>query len=153
LDAIKVIGFVQAGHWVEAIEWPAEEQTEINVPLPNNWPNLQFQAFMVRGESMNEIYSDGSIVIAVSTITYGFEPKSGDRVIVTRRDSAGLYEATVKEFWVDQRGKPWLMPRSSDPYFQTPVNFTDMQGDNVESVEVTGIVVGSFRIENPERFA
>ena len=63
------------------------------------------------------------------------------RVIVQRRNADGLFEATLKEYVVDEHGKKWLWPRSYDPEHQSPVQY---KGGN--EVTITG-VMASFIVE------
>lgn len=134
---IRVVGEVQAGVWREAIEWPPEDQDEIAVLTPPEYRNLVMSAYVVRGSSMNLYYPSGTHVVIASTIANGIAPKNGSKVLVSRRNTDGQYEATLKEYVISPDGKVWLWPRSDDPQHQEPIPYTD--GDT-EEVTVTGIV-------------
>lgn len=148
----RVIGAVQAGKWIESIEWDQLEQFAILVPLPNNWPELETVGFEVRGSSMNLLYPEGSIVVVVPTISSGIHPRHGDRVIVQRQDERGLFEVTLKEYAIDAQGNAWLWPRSDDPDHWNPIR-PEGEAETGDEILITGIVVASFRVENPGRFA
>jgi len=149
----RVIAAVQAGEWLEAVEWDEYDQFEIGVPLPSGWPDFETQGFLVRGSSMNEVYPDGSIVIAASTITNEIQPKHGDRVIVQRKDNRGLYEVTLKELQIDDDGLFWLWPKSTVPKHQGPIDLKAGAVPPIDEITMTGIVVASVRVENPIRFS
>jgi transcriptional regulator with XRE-family HTH domain len=149
----RVIGAVQAGEWVEAVQWPPYEQFDVKLPTPRNWPDYEIDGFVVRGSSMNLLYPEGSIVFAVPTIKYGLNPGPGDKVIVQRLDDRGLYEVTLKELVLDRAGKLWLWPRSNDPEHQSPISLHGPRDNSIVEVVVTGIVAASFVLENPGRFA
>ncbi|QKC99217.1 helix-turn-helix domain-containing protein [Mesorhizobium sp. NZP2298] len=134
---IRVVGEVQAGVWREAIEWAPDDQDEIPVITPPEYRNLVMSAYVVRGPSMNMYYPSGTHVIVASTIANGISPKNGSKVLVSRLNKDGLYEATLKEYVIDKDGKVWLWPRSTDPQFQEPIAYKN--GDT-EEVTITGIV-------------
>lgn len=132
-----VVGEVQAGAWMESIEWGHDEQKQVFVTPPPGLEGVDVRGFEVRGTSMNSVYPDGALVFVQATISNGVSPKSGQHVLVSRRNKTGLYEATLKEYVVDDEGKHWLWPRSSDPKYQAPVPYDD---GNSEDVTITGIV-------------
>lgn len=142
--SIPVLGAVQAGHWVEAVEWERDEWYEVAVPPDPRYPDQRRYGLAVRGPSMNELYPDGSVVICISLFELDREPRNGERVVVQRRRYDGCVEATVKEYRQSDDGSIWLWPRSTHPAFQQPVPFPD-PGD--EEVTITGLVVGSYRAE------
>ncbi|MFC5358162.1 LexA family protein [Azospirillum himalayense] len=143
VSSVPVVGAVQAGNWVEAVQWESDEWYEIAIPPDGRFPNQRRYGLEVRGPSMNELYPDGSVVICIKLIDLGREPRHGERVVVERRRYDGCIEATVKEFRV-QDEKVWLWPRSTHPAFQQPV---PLACDGDEEVAITGVVVGSYRAE------
>lgn len=132
-----VVGEVQAGAWNESIEWDHDGQKQVYVTPPPGLERIDVRGFEVRGTSMNSVYPDGTLVFVQATISNGVIPKSGQHVLVSRRNKTGLYEATLKEFSIDEDGKNWLWPRSTDPNHQTPIPYDD---GNSEDVTITGIV-------------
>lgn len=140
-----VVGERQAGVWRESVEWDPEDQYEVPAPVMGpGMPGFPLRGYVVRGTSMNRIYPDGTLVFVASTIANGISPKNGNRVLVSRRNRDGLYEATLKEYVVDESGNKWLWPRSFDPEFQAPVPY---KNTTTEEVTITGIVMASFILE------
>lgn len=140
--AIKVIGAVQAGVWCEAMSWEREQQFTVMASVPERYSRKSFGLQMV-GPSMNRFYPEGSIAICVSIHDFHRDLKDEDHVVVQRIRADGKIEATVKELKIDDAGKAWLWPRSTDPRFQQPLSLEDPNGEAVE-VQVTAIVIGSF---------
>ena len=140
--SIWVVGKVQAGLFVEAIEWDESQWYAVDVPIAPRFRS-RAKALQVAGNSMDLEYKDGAIVIWVDLLDFR-PPESGDHVIVYSHRRDGCIEATVKELRIDANGKQWLWPRSSQPEFQAPVCLTDLP-DNIETVEIKGIVIGDYR--------
>jgi repressor LexA len=144
---VMVVGDLQAGAWREAIEWDYDDQYPMPVIMDPSRPSYPMQGFVVRGTSMNRPYPEGSHVFVASTISNGLTPRNGDHVLVIRRNKRGLYEATLKEYVVNEDGSRWLWPRSTDPQYQAPMK---INGDDSEEVTIAGIVQGSF-VSGPRR--
>lgn len=138
---IEVIGAVQAGAWLEALQWETDERYSVAVPISDKYHRVY--GLEVRGPSMNKRYPEGTVIVCVKPQEYGEEPKPGKRVVVERRNDQGLHEATVKELRADDSGLRWLWPDSTDPNYQTPI-----RTDGGEDVEITGIVIGSWQPED-----
>lgn len=143
---LMVRGSVQAGVWREAWQWdegdwfPYTGGTHINAPLDRRF------GLVVDGESMNEVYPPGTILDCVHIIGSGMgEIVNGQRVIVVRKRFLDGYEATVKEFRTSGN-KSWLMPRSNNPEFQTPIEI-GTEEDGVEETRIIAVVCGSYRPE------
>jgi len=142
---LYVRGPVKAGLWQEVWEEPEAEwksftgRADVTAPLRDRF------GVRVEGDSMNDLYPSGTILECVSFLG-GAEIASGKRVIVERLRDDGEREVTVKELHRDQDGVEWLVPRSSNPAFQTPVRADD-QPDDIVQVRVIGVVVGSYRQE------
>ena len=117
---------------------------------------------------MDLLYPEGTMVIVVRYGDIGRGPAPGERVIVLRRaQDMDAYEATVKEFQIDAKGRRVLWPRSSDPDFQAPFILADGQAteeiplsglpsyadagnlhDGGEpDISIVGLVIGSYRDE------
>lgn len=137
--AIQVSGFVEAGVFQSADDWDGEGYY-VDVPVAPRFKS-KAKALEVRGESMNLRYRPGSVVIWVDMLDYR-EPRHGDRVIVYRHKKTGEVEATVKELRLNG-DEQWLWPLSSDPNHQQPISCT-VQDDDIDSVEIKGIVIGSY---------
>jgi transcriptional regulator with XRE-family HTH domain len=141
---IRVIGELAAGSFREAVEWQHDDQFDVPVVLPSRYDATPLQGFVVRGESMNLLYPDGTIVYVAPLHAIAEAPKNGQVVMVMRRDSNGLTEATLKEFVVDEAGKKWLWPRSRAPEHQAPISYLGPRRGKVEEVIVTGVVVAAL---------
>lgn len=154
LAPVRVIGQVEAGVFRDALELPYDDQFSIEVPISSAYRSLPRIGLIVRGPSMNRVYPEGTILIVVSVIHLGesFDPRSGQRVIVQRRNKEGC-EATVKELVIDEDGQAWLWPRSHHPEFQQPWRVPDHHDgdgtvdDDNDGLRITGLVVGSYRPE------
>jgi transcriptional regulator with XRE-family HTH domain len=144
-NRFMVRGTVAAGVWVEAFEWPQEEWEPYTGGDHIKADAGRRFGLRVEGDSMNMIYPQGTILDCISTLD-GVTPKTGQRVIVVRKRVDESLEATVKEYLVDESGKEWLVPRSTNPAFQTPFS-VDQPGEGVVGVEIIGVVVGSYRPE------
>lgn len=145
LRTYPVVGELAAGVWRESIEWDPDDQYEVPAPvMAPGMPNVPLRGYVVRGNSMNRIYPDGTLVFVAATIANGIAPKNGNRVLVSRRNRDGLYEATLKEYVVDDSGGKWLWPRSYDPEFQAPIPYRNTAA---EEVTITGVVMASFILE------
>lgn len=158
LRVVIVRGAVQAGIWQEAVEWPVEDRFSVTIPENMQYPDLDRFGLLVRGNSMDQLYPDGTIVLAIRFEDLGRLPRVGERVVVLRRSlRTGELEATLKEYGVDRQGRHILWPRSTDPEFQTPIVLSgelpigrpaDMAetSDGME-LTISALVVGSYRPE------
>ncbi len=145
---VPVVGAVQAGAWAEAMTWPPEDRYPVVVPPPHG--GREPFGLVVRGQSMNLDYPEGTILICVPFLHYARTIGEGDHVVVHRRDRTGLMEATVKALVIDSAGHRWLCPRSSDPAHQTPLPLPATPPDaqdhaGNDDIQVVGVVVAHYR--------
>lgn len=139
-----VKGEVAAGVWREAFEWPEDEwQSFTGRPDVNAEAGHRF-GLKVVGDSMSEIYPEGTIVECVSVFGHA-EVAPGKRVVILRTSDRGQVEATVKELQADGDGKLWAVPRSHNPAHQA-VLLNGAEPGIVET-RVIAIVVASYRPE------
>lgn len=151
VETAFIIGEVRAGQWLEDIEWTREEWMPIVAPADPRYQHLKQFGLLVRGPSMNEFYQDGDVVICVKLIDLGRDPDSEDHVVAHRVRRDGLTEATVKEYR-EIEGRKLLMPRSTHPDHQAPVDITDPgDGNQDEEICMTALVIGSFHPRKPLR--
>lgn len=147
LDDHKIvwcIGEVAAGVWRDAFEWPRDEWLPFPMALlDKRYPEADRSALRVRGDSMDQLYPDGSYVVFVRLADIGRKPQPGDRVVVLRHRH-GQTEATVKEYTRDGGKRRWLVPRSTNPS-HTAIDLN--RKDAGEDFEIVGLVVGSQRLE------
>lgn len=157
VETIYVKGFVQAGAWQEALEWPVSDWLPAYAPPDPRYSTIDRFGLEVRGNSMNKVYPDGSIVIAVKLDDLGRLPRSGERVVVLSRATNGspAMEATVKKYQIDNDGRHILWPESTDPLYQVPIILDErakILGDDAShgsypDITIYAVVVGSYRPE------
>lgn len=138
-----VAGHVEAGVFREAVEWERSLWYPVDVPVPTRFRG-KAKALEVRGTSMDLLYPAGSVVIYVDMLDFR-PPRDLDRVVVYVHHHDGKVEATVKELRIDGTSR-WLWPRSSDPKHQAPLDVSN-PGEDIASIEIKGIVIGSYRAE------
>lgn len=93
------------------------------------------------GDSMNRLYPDGTYLQVVDTVDMGYEPKSGDIVVVERcRDGGFLRERSVKQVEV-YRNRIELWPRSTNPRWKEPIVINDHPDDETVEVRIVGLVL------------
>lgn len=143
--SVWVSGHVEAGAFREAVEWDRSRWYSVDVPVPERFRRLA-KALEIRGSSMDLEYRPGSIVIWVDFLDFR-PPRHDDHVIVYSYRRDGQIEATVKELRIDGEGKRWLWPRSTRPEHQSPVD-CDNPPEDVENIEVKGIVIGDYRVRH-----
>lgn len=153
ITTVRMRGKVSAGLWQDALEMLPDEQEILPVPVPTPYKDTAF-GLLVDGPSMNLVYPAGTVLICVSIYDYGKELRPGNKVVVYRHGSNQTIEATVKEMQVDEQGQVWLWPRSSHPAHQQPLplpRWPDGNSDALESdgdsIEVSAVVIGSYRPE------
>jgi len=140
---IWCVGEAAAGVWREAFEWPREDWTPIVLSVRDDrFPRARRAALLVRGDSMDELYPDGSYVVFVRFDEVGAKPRVGDKVVVIRRRQ-DLVETTVKIYTKDAGGKIWLAPRSRNPKYTA----LPLEGDGDREIEILGLIVSSHRLE------
>lgn len=143
-----VRGIVQAGYWSEAVEWDQEDWQKITLSRPDAHKN--YFGLRVQGTSMNQEYSEGTILVCVPIHDYGHSLQERDHVIVQRWER-GQVESTVKELGKSPSGEMWLWPRSNDPAHQTPIALPKNTRENYESagdnqVKIVAVVVADYRV-------
>lgn len=146
-DAIRfpVVGYVQAGLWLESVVWPEDEWQYKTVIKPDD--HNSYYGLIVRGDSMAEAYPPDTILICVPIDEYAYELEEGDHVIVERHEN-GTFESTVKEIVRDDVGRVWLRPRSKNPIHQAiPWPSAEVYDDGgAPPARVTGVVVADYRV-------
>ncbi len=143
---VEVTGSVAAGVWRETTEWPQSDRFEIVVE-PTPFPRARRFGLRVDGHSMDLIFAPGTLLDCLSIFDLGIEPANGDYVIVERQRADGMRELTVKEFQRDDDGRCWLIPRSTKPEFQAPIEVgkPDPDHDDDGFVQVIAFVIGSYQ--------
>lgn len=150
---IGVLGAVKAGLFRPALEWPPEDRYYYDATVDPAYRAVPVFGLRVDGPSMDEVFPDGSEVECVKLFDLGedFELESGTYVVVMRHDPDGSdrWEATIKEYVVDQSGVQWLWPRSSAPEFQSPWPFASLGhgGDEHQDdgIYIWAVVIGHHK--------
>jgi SOS-response transcriptional repressor LexA len=148
-EPVDVVGQVQAGTWVEAVEWDAAERYTMLLPRDARHPGLKRFGFKVLGSSMDKLFPHGAIVMAVKLADLGGAVPNRSTVIVhaKRHD---LWEATCKVYVERPDGSVWLEPRSTDAKFRPiPMPAGDGPGAakkarDLDTVEIFGVVTGAY---------
>lgn len=128
---IQVKAAVQAGAWAEALEWDEGDIYAVGVPDLEMLRPFSLYAVEVRGPSMNRRYVDGTALVYTDMVETGEDLEPGKRYIVERERSDGDREATVKTLTSDEDGNLWLMPKSTDPRFQEPIDLSHVEGETI----------------------
>lgn len=145
---IAIRGIVRAGHWDEAAEFSSGDWDYVQVPRPDGFTELF--GLRVRGRSMDIDYPPGSILVCAPIHSISRAPRHGDHLIIHRTRADGLVEATVKELRVDEQGRCWLWPKSTQPEHQAPIPIPETPADadlgESESIEIAALVVADYRV-------
>lgn len=143
--SLFIKGEVAAGLWREQPQRDPEEwetfsgRPDIDAPIEDRG------GMRVIGDSMGDLYPHGTIVEYVKLFSAD-ALKSGKRVIVQREREDGELEVTVKEYREDDLGRKWLVPRSSNPEFQTAFRI-DVPEPGIVETKILAVVVASVRPE------
>lgn len=150
LRPISVIGHAQAGVFTEVVEWDEPSRYTVNISQDDGFsPEFTRYGIEVRGESMNKVFPNGSIVSVIDFDELGKKPATGDYVTVLRRDAYGPgFEATIKALQIKDDGTICLWPKSTDPRYQQPLIIPPPRDDRIDDasaldVQIKGLVVGS----------
>jgi len=142
---VPIVGDVQAGAWIEPM--PDIDEAVEHIPFTSiAYRRSNAFALRVKGTSMNKVFEDGTIVIAIPLSEAGL--REGDYVILRRFDALGKCETTLKQA---VKGKKSLefWPRSTDPRYQAPFMWPDHQNMaetdfHHAPIVLIGIVVASY---------
>lgn len=134
IRSVQITQRVAAGIWEESHVWPETEWYEVAVPDDEDYRKINLYGAETSGPSMNKRYPEGSALIYSSIIETGESPVPGRRYIVETERADGLREATVKTLYKDEGGKYWLLPESTDPRYQQPIDLSAGDGDMIRIV-------------------
>lgn len=138
-----VKGEVAAGQWCDAFEWAATEWQSFT-GRPDVTADITYRfGLRVCGDSMDEIYPEGTIIECVSLFGRA-EAVPGKNVVVVRKRDDQMIEATVKHL-VEIDGSWWLRPRSTNPAHQA-YRLDEAQPGIIET-RIVAVVVSSVRKE------
>jgi len=136
---LQLHGDVAAGVWIEVHENQDMEYRRVAVAPDPNYPTDAQYALTVRGNSVNKIARDGSIIACVDILTAGVDIRDRDLVVVERRRGA-IVETTVKRAR-KAAGKLELWPESDDPAHQEKLTLGHRKGDG--EVTIKALVIST----------
>lgn len=137
---------VAAGAWEPVEDWrdePLGFEEAHRVPAYDSFPQWLER---VVGDSYNKKIPDGSLIHVVDAVALGYAPTHGDTVVVCRRRAQKAFvERSVKEVVLTPFGIE-LWPRSFNPKWDQPLNYTvgAKDGEEIE-VEIVGKVIRSYQ--------
>jgi transcriptional regulator with XRE-family HTH domain len=140
---LRVMGKIKAGDWrdISILADDDDDPEIIQVARDKRFPHAKQYALHVDGDSMNELFPDGSYVTCVDFADSGLMLKPG-LIVHVERTMAGthLVEATLKEVNALGARKWSLKPRSSNPVHKEFV----LNGDEATEIKVLGVVTGKW---------
>jgi len=142
-SGMVVAGKVAAGVYKDISIEDQDEHSKPRIAVARDlrFPDIRQYALEIEGDSMNELFADGSIVICVDYAESGLSLRTGMCVHIERHIVEGqLVENTLKEVIVLGKGKYSLVPRSSNPSHK-PI---PLLGGETDNVVVKGIVIGKW---------
>lgn len=135
-QGLPLWGEIAAGVWSEVGENQEMEVKRVPVAPDPAYPADAQYALKVKGNSVNRIAPDGTIIVVVDIIKAGIEVREGDLVWIERRKGT-LVETTLKRIR-KVKGRLELWPESDDPRHKEPVRL----GANGETeVTIKGLVI------------
>jgi transcriptional regulator with XRE-family HTH domain len=135
---VRISGQVQAGSYEEPgteNDYGNDPDEFVDVPLPDQYRKFRVYAVRVVGSSMNLIYPEGALLICAHLEELKEQPQHGRKYIVAHTRADGRVEKTVKEFALDNEGRPWAWPRSTDPSYQAPYPLFEALDDETIALE------------------
>lgn len=146
-SSVPLLGVVQAGAWREGPLWgelPDDEIERYSFPkLPAAYSG--YFAVEVRGDSMDIVYPEGSILVCLPLSEFPRDLRNGDHVIVERHEN-GTVETTVKAILLAPGGELFLTPRSNNPRYNS-MRFpksAPMDDTGMPPVRISAVVVASY---------
>lgn len=150
---VPLVGTVQAGLWQsDFLSYEFYTEESVLAPPDPRYPGLPRVAFRVMGDSMDRLYPEGTIILAIRFYDLARAPRTGEKVIAVRQTD-GVEEATIKEIELLPDGRVALWPRSSNPEYAMAIIAPTVEelmfpddGAHPE-VRVEALVVQSIRLE------
>lgn len=133
VSGLQLHGEVAGGVWVEIPESQDMEYKRVPVAPDPSYPIESQYALQVRGNSINRIAKDGSILVCVDIVSAGIEIRDADLVVVERR-KGDLLETTVKRIRKGRNGLE-LWPESDDPAHQEKLTLGHRKGNTEVSIK------------------
>lgn len=140
VEGLPLLGELAGGVWAEVRESQDDEVERVPVAPDPRFPRDAQYALKIRGNSVNKVASNGTVVICVDIMAAGIDIRENDLVWVERRQG-NLVEATAKHIR-KANGSLELWPESDDPSHQEKVPLRPSNGD-IE-VTVKGLIIGTY---------
>lgn len=142
VQGLPVVGVIEAGQFRDiTLSDQDEEYQTVNVVRDGRYPHARQYALRVSGDSMNELFSDGSYVICADFGETGLALKDGMILHIERTiANTHLVETTLKQLSI-KGAKRFLVPRSTNARHKT-VELAEP--DDMTDIAVRGLVVGSY---------
>lgn len=134
---------VKAGAWIERDELAQAPMKGPPVSADPAYPADAQWLELVRGDSMDLFYPEGSWVHVIDAIAIGYQARDEDFVTIERkRQQGGLIERSLKQVAL-KRGKVELWPRSRNPRWNGPLPLGAPRDDEDE-VRIAALVIGGY---------
>lgn len=147
---VRILGNVQAGIWREAVMYGPTDITHLDLPADPDYPEVERFGLINEGPSMNRLIPEGAVAICILLQAIERDPIDGEIVVIIRRTTRGLTEASLKEYVVDPvKGAVELWPRSFHPDWQKPITL-ETNGEE-DDVQIQAVVRGHYRDNRPRR--
>lgn len=118
---VQVRGALAAGVWSDSFEWPESCRYDVWLRDEPDLSRETLYAAEVRGNSMNRVYPDGTVVVLRRGIDGIADLMPDKRYHVERTAPDGTVENTLKTVRVRADRSVWLVPDSDDPEFQSAI--------------------------------
>ena len=146
MSPVRTVGKVEAGTFREVDEFDQGEPDEIYLPPDSKYPNARQMAFIVAGDSMNNLLprpilpGDKAICVAYADIAAEVKLRDGMVVVVQRqRDGGHFREWSIKQIEIYE-DRTVFAPRSHNAKHKPIVVPRDFNTDNGEEVEVIALL-------------
>lgn len=143
---VRTAGTVEAGAFREVDEFDQGEPDEIYLPPDTKYPNARQMAFVVAGDSMNNLDprpilpGDRAVCVAYADISSEVKLRDGMVVVVQRqRDGGHFREWSIKQIELYE-DRTVFAPRSTNPKHKPIIVPRDFDADNGEEVEVIALL-------------
>jgi|UniRef100_A0A6M3JC06 SOS-response transcriptional repressor LexA len=141
---LEVMGKVAAGIYKDISVGDQDEHRRPRIAVARDlrFPHCRQYALEIEGDSMDELFHDGAIVVCVDFADSGLDLKPGMVAHIERSIAGGqLVENTLKELRRDGKEGWSLHPRSTNPSHKPIL----LSGSESDDVKIRGFVVGQWQ--------
>lgn len=142
-QGLEVVGKVAAGIYKDISVEDQDEHRKPRIAVARDlrFPSCKQYALEIEGDSMDELFANGSVVICVDFADSGLDFKNGMIAHVERHILGGQFvENTLKELRRPGNDGWHLFPRSTNPSHKPIL----LSGNETDEVFVKGIVIGKW---------